>query len=164
MLRRKTPLKPGGPIKKRRKRKMSELTPREREKRREKWAFDRKLKEVDKLSRELAYLIWGDFCKWPLCKGGTNVIQWHHYITRDIWSVRWDPDNLIPLHDKCHNWGIHGKHSHYGVDMQIARLGRERFEALTLKKNTDTLPRTMETLEEKEEELKLEIIRVSNSL
>lgn len=160
MLKRKTPLK------RRRKRKMSELTPKEQEKRREKFAFNRVLSEVDALSRELAWLVWGNWCRWPLCKQGDSPnIQWHHFITRDVWSVRWDPDNLIPLHNGCHKYGAHGKHSHYAYDVQIGRMGKARFEALMLKKNTDhTVKRTMETLENKKKELKDEIKRLGNSL
>jgi len=164
VLKRKTPLKPGGPIKRKKKRKMSELTPREQEKRREKWVFDRKLKEVDALSRELAYLMWGGYCHWPLCKTQEKAIQWHHFITRDVWAVRWDPRNLIPLHAGCHLYGIHGKHSHLGMDIMIKRLTPDGFDKFMQDKNDNSIKRNLETLLRVEAHLKSEITRVGNSL
>ena len=144
-------------LKRKRKRKMSELSPREQEKRREKWAFNRKLNEVDALSRELAYLTWGTDCRWPLCKSPQEGIQWHHFITRDVWSVRWDPRNLIPLHAGCHKYGIHGKHSHLGIDIMVGRLGVEGFEKFMRDKNDNSLEKV------KDQKNKLDLLNQLNT-
>lgn len=161
-LKRKTPLKSSGI--RRKKKKMSELTPYQQKKRREKFALNRQLRLNDGLSRQLATLYWGTACRWPICKGGNNILNWHHFVTRRIWSVRWDPMNLIPFHDKCHKHGAHGKHSHYCVDIMLERLGQEGFEAFMRKKNTETWEETIEYLQEVEKRLRADIERKVNAL
>lgn len=73
-------------------------------------------------------------CMHPRCarRGDTEIggLQCSHYWSRDVWPLRFEPDNADAAHPGCHAFKWEKDKAGGYQDYMVEKLGRRRFNAM----------------------------------